>query len=181
MNNNLAIIISTIVVVCIILYYSSSTKTYRESLNVSDLIRYIKISQPRGPLELSEVSVFVNAENIAPVYGRASQSSTRENNSDKFGAARAITGTHAGREFTHYTRTKDQDPDPWWLLDLKREFPVSHIIIHFPQRGAHPHPNSTLYPHDVDKSVVEFLNDESKVVATRQIERWREIIVLQLN
>lgn len=161
-------------------YHSPATTTvYGEQ--PQKMVKSIRISQERGPLELASVRVFLGPRNIAPTLGSATQSSTKNNDEDKFGASRAISGTDAGAHFTHYARTDPQDSTPWWVVDFGAEYPISHILIHPPQRGTHPRPNSTLYPANVDQSKVEFLNGKQEVVLVGAIKEWRDNTTFVVN
>lgn len=78
------------------------------------------------PLTLAEVQVFRDAVNIAR-SGRASQSSTGWGGV----AAKAIDG-HTDGNFNNArtsTHTVENDPDPWWELDLGSEQPFERVVI----------------------------------------------------
>jgi hypothetical protein len=88
--------------------------------------RYVRVEHDAGKLiHLAEVEVYSGEKNIAR-SGAASQSSTGYNGA----AGRAIDGTTDG----HYdqgsvSHTADDDPNPWWQVDLGSEQPVDRIVL----------------------------------------------------
>ncbi len=88
--------------------------------------RYVRIELPRnGTLSLAEVEVFSDGRNVAR-EGSATQSSTEYDAP----ASRAIDGRTDGsfgsRTITH---TRENTANPWWELDLGREYPVENIVV----------------------------------------------------
>jgi len=88
--------------------------------------RFVRVELPRrGTLTLAEVQVFSGGQNIAPT-GKATQSST-SNNGD---ASRAIDGgTNGSYGSGTQTHTEENQPNPWWELDLGAERPIESITI----------------------------------------------------
>lgn len=89
--------------------------------------RFVRIELPgQGKLlQLAEVQVFSGAENIA-LRGEAKQSSTYAD----AGAKRAIDGNTAGEyDKGSVAHTGENDPNPWWEVDLKSEVPLDRIVI----------------------------------------------------
>ncbi len=90
--------------------------------------RYVRIELP-GPsrtLTLAEVEVYAGEANVAR-GGKAAQTNT-SNNGD---AARAIDGNtdpQYGRN--GQTHTQENIANPWWEVDLGREYEVERIVIH---------------------------------------------------
>ena len=80
---------------------------------------------PRQLIHLAEVEVFSGGTNVAR-NGKASQSSTGYGGD----AARAIDGNTTG-EFAanSVSHTGDGDPNPFWEVDLGREFPLEKIVV----------------------------------------------------
>ena len=89
--------------------------------------RYVRISLPnkRGPLTLAEVQISSGGRNIAPT-GKARQKSTA------FGgvASRAIDGNTSGNFADGgQSHTKEKPRNPWWEVDLRRDYPIDSITI----------------------------------------------------
>lgn len=89
--------------------------------------RFVRVEIPKekATLSLAEVQVFSNGENIA-LKGTAQQ------NKDAHGgvASRAIDGNvntlWGGGSITH---TPENQPNPWWELDLGTEKPIEKIVV----------------------------------------------------
>ncbi|MDA1202015.1 MAG: GDSL-type esterase/lipase family protein [Planctomycetota bacterium] len=90
--------------------------------------RYVRIELP-GPsrtLTLAEVEVYADGHNVAR-QGTASQINTSNNGV----AARAIDGNaHPAFARGGQTHCQENIADPWWELDLGREYQVERIVIH---------------------------------------------------
>jgi putative heme-binding domain-containing protein len=88
--------------------------------------RYVRIELPqRGTLTLAEVQVFSDGRNIAP-SGTAKQSTTSHGGEAK----RAIDGNTSGDYGSGgQTHTQENDPRPWWELDLVTVKPIEAIVI----------------------------------------------------
>ncbi len=90
--------------------------------------RYVRIELPgkSRTLTLAEVEVFSDGKNVAR-QGKAKQSSTA------FGgdASRAIDGNKSGSySGGGQTHTIENTPNPWWEVDLGKEFPIEAIAIY---------------------------------------------------
>jgi putative heme-binding domain-containing protein len=89
--------------------------------------RYVRVSLPRrGTLTLAEVEVYSDGQNVAR-KGKASQKNTAHGGA----ARRAIDGETSGHyEERGQSHTQENTPNPWWEVDLGREFPVDTIVIY---------------------------------------------------
>ncbi len=125
--------------------------------------RYVRVELP-GPartLTLAEVAVLSGGENVAP-EGRASQSS------DAWGgvASRAIDGNRSGAFGDGgQSHTVEDQPDPWWELDLLRERPLDAISFwnRTEEQGR--------WAARLDGWVVRVLDEERRTVLERRGER----------
>jgi putative heme-binding domain-containing protein len=88
--------------------------------------RYVRIELPRrGTLTLAEVEVFSDGRNIAR-QGQAKQSATSHGGA----AAKALDGnkspiySNGGQ-----THTPEDQPNPWWEVDLGGDHPIERIAI----------------------------------------------------
>jgi putative heme-binding domain-containing protein len=93
----------------------------------STLARYVRIELPgrRKTLTLAEVEVFSNGQNVAR-SGKASQKNT------SFGgeANRAIDGnTNGSFSSGSQTHTEEDTSNPWWQVDLGRDYPIDSIVV----------------------------------------------------
>jgi len=97
-----------------------------EASRKSSGARFIRIELPRpGTLTLAEVEVVSDGSNIAR-RGKATQSST-SNDAD---ASRAIDGRRDGSFGSGtQTHTRENDPKPWWEVDLGAEYPIESVTI----------------------------------------------------
>jgi putative heme-binding domain-containing protein len=88
--------------------------------------RYVRITLPRrGTLTLAEVQVFSDGKNVA-MGGNASQSSTGYGGN----AERAIDGkTNGDFGSGTQTHTNENENNPWWEVDLKKEYPVDSVVV----------------------------------------------------
>jgi hypothetical protein len=88
--------------------------------------RFVRIEQrPRQFLQIAEVQVLAAGENVA-LKGKATQSSMFA----QAGGARAIDGNTDGNyENNSVSHTADNDPNPWWEVDLGAEVPVDKIVF----------------------------------------------------
>lgn len=89
--------------------------------------RYVRIELPGNKkiLTLAEVQVFSNGENVAP-QGKAKQSSTAFNGT----ADRAIDGnTDPAFSNGSQTHTVQTSKNPWWELDLTRNFEIDTVRV----------------------------------------------------
>ncbi len=89
--------------------------------------RFVRVELPGAGklLQLAEVQVFSGGENIA-LRGEAKQSSTYADAQAK----RAIDGNMAGEyDKGSVSHTGENDPNPWWEVDLKSEVPIDRIVI----------------------------------------------------
>jgi putative heme-binding domain-containing protein len=90
--------------------------------------RYVRIELPgkNKTLTLAEVEVYSAGKNVAR-QGKASQSSTA-NGGD---ASKAIDGNTSGKFGDGgQTHTQENEKDPWWEVDLKKEFAIETIAIY---------------------------------------------------
>jgi putative heme-binding domain-containing protein len=89
--------------------------------------RFVRVELPgkQKTLTLAEVQVFSDGVNVA-LKGKASQSSTGAGGA----AGRAIDGNTSGT-YTDgsSTHTQEGTDDPWWEVDLGREFPIEQIVV----------------------------------------------------
>jgi len=89
--------------------------------------RYVRVEIPKdkATLSLAEVQIYSKGENVA-LKGKAQQSA------DAYGgvASRAIDGnantSWGGNSITH---TPENQPDPWWEVDLRAEVPIEKLVI----------------------------------------------------
>ena len=140
-------------------------------------IRYVKIRHPNGQLELAEVYIFSGTRNIAPVYGTVSQSTIKENNRSRFGPQLAITGSQVGKNLGDFTTTGENDTDPWWLIDLGKDFLVHEVSVHFPTHNSFPNPNSKLYTGNGSGVEVDFSNSRHESISpTKTIKNAHEYV-----
>ncbi len=89
--------------------------------------RYVRIELPgkSRTLTLAEVEIFSQGKNIA-VRGKASQSATAHEGT----ADRAIDGNRDGVYGSgSQTHTPENNDNPWWEVDLTREFPIDSVSI----------------------------------------------------
>ena len=94
--------------------------------NSSAATRFVRIEIPRNAtLTLAEVEVFSEGRNVAR-QGKARQSSTSNGGE----ASRAIDGRTDG-SFTSGTQTHsiENEPNPWWEVDLGSELPVDSVVV----------------------------------------------------
>ncbi len=90
--------------------------------------RYVRIELPGKfrTLTLAEVEVYSDGKNVAR-QGTASQSSTASGGV----ASRGIDGNKSGAyENGGQTHTAEGTTNPWWEVDLGREFPIEAIVIY---------------------------------------------------
>jgi formylglycine-generating enzyme required for sulfatase activity len=89
--------------------------------------RYVRveIAKEKATLSLAEVQIYSKGENVA-LKGKAMQSA------DAHGgvASRAIDGntntSWGGNSITH---TPENQPNPWWEVDLKAEVPIERLVV----------------------------------------------------
>ena len=88
--------------------------------------RFVRVELPKpGTLTLAEVQIFVDGKNIGP-SGKAKQSSTAYGGD----AQRAIDGkTTADFSAGTSTHTNENDPKPWWEVDLHTEHPIESVAV----------------------------------------------------
>ncbi len=90
--------------------------------------RYVRVELPGKfrTLTLAEVEVYSDGKNVAR-QGKASQSSTAHGGV----ASRGIDGNKsASYNDGGQTHTAEGTTDPWWEVDLGREFPIESIVIY---------------------------------------------------
>ncbi|MFO0815290.1 MAG: PVC-type heme-binding CxxCH protein [Gemmatales bacterium] len=90
--------------------------------------RYVRVELPgkQRTLTLAEVEVYSQGKNIAR-QGKA----TQQNIAHGGAASRAIDGNKSGRYSDGgQTHTSEASTDPWWELDLGRDFPLDSISIY---------------------------------------------------
>jgi len=96
--------------------------------------RFVRIELPgrRKTLTLAEVEVYSQGRNIAR-QGKASQ----KNSSNGGDAAKAIDGNKSGKFADGgQTHTEENTSNPWWEVDLGREFPIDAIVIYNRTEGV---------------------------------------------
>jgi putative heme-binding domain-containing protein len=89
--------------------------------------RYVRVelTGPQRTLTLAEVQVFSDGANVA-LKKKASQSSTASGGA----ASRAVDGNTNGEyNAGSSTHTNEGSENPWWEVDLGREFPVEKIVV----------------------------------------------------
>ncbi len=88
--------------------------------------RFIRIELPRrGTLTLAEVEVMSGGSNVA-LNAEATQSSTAYGGA----ASRAVDGGTSGSYGSNsQTHTSENQDNPWWEVDLGKEFPVETVRI----------------------------------------------------
>ncbi len=89
--------------------------------------RFVRVEIPKekATLSLAEVEIFSKGVNVAP-RGKAQQSK------DAHGgvASRAIDGnTNTAWGGGSITHTPENQPDPWWEVDLRAEVPIERLVI----------------------------------------------------
>ncbi|MCS7046456.1 MAG: HEAT repeat domain-containing protein, partial [Gemmataceae bacterium] len=102
---------------------SSSAPTQADTIG-----RYVRIELKgtKRTLTLAEVEVFSDGQNVAR-GGQASQSATAHGGA----AGRAIDGNKSGSYADGgQTHTPEDQPNPWWEVDLGRELPIERIIVY---------------------------------------------------
>ncbi|MFP6763731.1 MAG: PVC-type heme-binding CxxCH protein, partial [Planctomycetaceae bacterium] len=118
--------------------------------------RYVRIELPgrRRTLTLAEVEVFAGGRNVAR-GGRASQINVG------FGGvpARGIDGNKSGAYADGgQTHTADNSSNPWWEVDLGREYPMESIVLWGRSE------NNGAYAERLNGFVLKVLNGKRKVV-----------------
>ena len=90
------------------------------------LARYVRVYNVTnsGFLHLAEVQVFSGSENVA-LKGKASQISTDFGGPAKYGNDGKTDGNFDKKSVTHTGQSKD----PWWEVDLGKEFPINKIAV----------------------------------------------------
>lgn len=89
--------------------------------------RYVRVelTGPQRTLTLAEVQVFSDNANVA-LKKKASQSSTASGGV----ASRAVDGNTSGTYTDNSsTHTSEGSENPWWEVDLGREFPIEKIVV----------------------------------------------------
>lgn len=88
--------------------------------------RFVRVELPgtQRVLSLAEVQVWSGIANIAR-QGQASQSTTQ----DDAGARRAIDGNTSGNFSSGSTTLTQFEDNPWWEVDLGREYPLEEISV----------------------------------------------------
>jgi len=89
--------------------------------------RYVRVEIPKekATLSLAEVQIYVKGENVGP-KGKAQQSADANGGV----ASRAIDGntdSHWGSNTI--THTPENQPNPWWEVDLHAEVPIEKIVV----------------------------------------------------
>ena len=90
--------------------------------------RFVRIELPgnQRTLTLAEVEVMSDGQNVAR-KGKASQINTASGGN----ASRGIDGNKSGSyNDGGQTHTREGIPNPWWEVDLGREFPVQKILVY---------------------------------------------------
>ena len=90
--------------------------------------RYVRIEIPgkKKTLTLAEVEVYSEGKNVAR-QGKASQSATAHGGD----ASKAIDGKKSGNFGDGgQTHTPETGSNPWWEVDLGKEYPVESIVIY---------------------------------------------------
>jgi len=125
--------------------------------------RYVRIELPgpRRTLTLAEVEVFARGENLA-LGGSASQSATRWGGVPERGVDGNRSGAWADGGQTH---TPEDQPDPWWEVDLGAEREVERISLwnRTDQDGV--------YASRLDDFVLSVLDGERRTVFRRRVPR----------
>ena len=89
--------------------------------------RYVRVEIPKekATLSLAEVQIYVKGENVA-LKGKAQQSADANGGV----ASRAIDGntntSWGGNSITH---TPENQPNPWWEVDLRAEVPIERLVV----------------------------------------------------
>ncbi len=95
--------------------------------------RYVRIELPgeQRTLTLAEVQIFSGGRNLAPA-GTASQSTVAHGG----GPEKAIDGdTNPVFGAGSQTHTNENQADPWWEIDLGRDYPIDKVVIWNRQEG----------------------------------------------
>ncbi len=90
--------------------------------------RYVRIELPgrNKTLTLAEVEVYSGGKNVAR-QGKATQSSTASGGE----ASRGIDGnTNGSYNAGGQTHTEENSTNPWWEVDLKKEYPLASIVVY---------------------------------------------------
>jgi hypothetical protein len=89
-------------------------------------IRYIRIENINPYLSLAEVQVYdkITNKNVA-LHKKTSQSSTGWGGL----SSRAVDGNTSGN-YWHYSVTHTNNRNPWWEVDLGKEYELSKIVIY---------------------------------------------------
>jgi len=94
----------------------------------STLGRYVRIELPgrRRTLTLAEVEVYSDGRNVAR-SGKARQKNTAHGGE----ASRAIDGNKSGSYANGgQTHTQENTANPWWEVDLGREYPIDAVVVY---------------------------------------------------
>ncbi len=90
--------------------------------------RYVRIELPgrQRTLTLAEVEVYSDGANVAR-RGKASQKNTAHSGD----ANRAIDGNKSGTYGAGgQTHTQENTANPWWEVDLQKEYPIESIVVY---------------------------------------------------
>ncbi len=91
------------------------------------LARFVRLRHAKDQfLHVAEVEVFSGKANLA-LKGKASQSTTGFNGPANLAIDGNTNGDHSKGSVTH---NAEQDPDPWWQVDLGGDFPVDKLVVH---------------------------------------------------
>lgn len=107
-----------------------ATKAVSEKAATGRYVR-IELTGPQRTLTLAEVEVFSDGTNVAR-RGKATQSSTGAGGP----ARKAIDGNKSGI-YTDggQTHTREGTRNPWWEVDLGRDYPIQSIVVYNRNEG----------------------------------------------
>ena len=140
-------------------------------------VKYVRLSRPSPSLEIAEVQVYdENGLNLAPLYGKPTQSSTWKNDIMKFGPQIAVNGNISGlEEKGEVAKTSGGDLKPYWELALPRHVAVSRVTVFLKDLSHHPNPESDFDPKKNLHIKLELLCSDRKRLWHKYLTFWQPI------
>ena len=85
----------------------------------------VEIAKDKATLSLAEVQVFSKGVNVA-LKGKAQQNKDANGGSAERAIDNNTNTVWGGNSITH---TPENEPNPWWEVDLRSEVPIDQLVI----------------------------------------------------
>ncbi len=172
-NTATNVALGVVVVACITRVLMGSRETLPS--DVATKARFVRISRTVPILEIAEVQIYDKSNtNIAPLYGKVSMSSIKNNDAHTYGPGIVVNGSFSGNPMHgEVATTAVNDKEPVIEIDLGYGTDVQRIGLFLRDQDLHPNPSSEWIQKHLQNIRIQLLSERRQILWEQRIMVWQ--------